>query len=396
MKRILFLTFYFRPDLCAGSFRNSPLLDELSHQTKEKDIQIDVFTTVPNRYSTFHQDFKRVETFNNVRIERIQIPSHQSGMIDQALSFRTYFFKTLRKTKQTNYDLVYGSSSRFFTSYLAYRIAKKNRCPLYIDVRDIFSETLAGIADNFLLKNTLPPLLSMLERRVYSYATHINLISEGFRESFDGYPSTTFSSFSHGVDPVFLRKQEHTDKPNAKGRKKILYAGNVGEGQGLHKIIPKAAKMIEDTHEFEIIGDGGALEKLKKALKQENVQNVKISKPVERNKLVQKYYNADILFIHLNDYRIFKKVLPSKIFELAVIGKPILAGVDGYSESFLKENVEHSYIFTPCDPDDMVDKISEIVYQSHPVQDERIKQFKNKFDRNHINKKMAESISGIL
>ena len=32
MKRIVYLTFYFKPDLSAGSFRNSSLAIELSRQ----------------------------------------------------------------------------------------------------------------------------------------------------------------------------------------------------------------------------------------------------------------------------------------------------------------------------------------------------------------------------
>ena len=32
MKRIVYLTFYFKPDLSAGSFLNSPLAIELSRQ----------------------------------------------------------------------------------------------------------------------------------------------------------------------------------------------------------------------------------------------------------------------------------------------------------------------------------------------------------------------------
>ena len=39
--------------------------------------------------------------------------------------------------------------------------------------------------------------------------------------------------------------------------KRILYAGNLGEGQGLHKIIPESAKKLEGKFEFVIIGDGG-------------------------------------------------------------------------------------------------------------------------------------------
>ena len=53
MKRIVYLTFYFKPDLCAGSFRNSPLAIELSNQANLKNVIIDLYTTLPNRYNTF-------------------------------------------------------------------------------------------------------------------------------------------------------------------------------------------------------------------------------------------------------------------------------------------------------------------------------------------------------
>lgn len=390
MKRILFLTFYFRPDLCAGSFRNSPLLDELSRQSKNKDIQIDVLTTVPNRYSTFSQDFDNIEEFDNVRIERIHIPAHKSGMKDQALSFRTYFFETLKKTKTKKYDLVYGSSSRFFTSYLAYRIAKKNNCPLYIDVRDIFSETISGISKNPVLKYLFPPFLAFFENRVYNYASHINLISEGFKENFSKYSSAAVSTYSHGVDPVFQNNPLNQRIINPTNRKKILYAGNVGEGQGLHKIIPDAANLLAETHEFEIIGDGGAMDKLASEIEDKKVQNVTLRNPMEREKLVGEYHKADILFIHLNNYEIFKKVLPSKIFELAVIGKPILAGVGGYSARFLREHVPHSFIFEPCSAESLVNSLRQMADSNHEQMD--VQQFKEQFSRESINKCMSESI----
>ena len=87
MKRIVYLTFYFQPDLCAGSFRNSPLAIELANQAKNKDILIEVYTTLPNRYSTFDVDAPDYEEQNNLKIHRIKLPPHKSGMIDQVFSF---------------------------------------------------------------------------------------------------------------------------------------------------------------------------------------------------------------------------------------------------------------------------------------------------------------------
>jgi hypothetical protein len=93
MKRIVYLTFYFKPDLCAGSFRNSPLALELANQANYKNTIIDVYTTLPNRYSTFDIDAPAYEELNNLRIHRIALPPHKSGMIDQVFSFLKFCCK---------------------------------------------------------------------------------------------------------------------------------------------------------------------------------------------------------------------------------------------------------------------------------------------------------------
>ena len=118
MKRIVYLTFYFRPDLCAGSFRNSPLVDKLAEISKKDNVQIDVYTTIPNRYSSFKQNAKPFEKIHNVNIYRIKLLSHNSGMIDQVFSFIKYFISVMTLNKNKKIDLVFASSSRLFTAYL--------------------------------------------------------------------------------------------------------------------------------------------------------------------------------------------------------------------------------------------------------------------------------------
>mgnify|MGYP000356603067 CR=1 FL=1 len=145
MKRIVYLTFYFKPDLCAGSFRNSPLALELANQANSKNIIIDVYTTLPNRYSTFDIDAPAYEELNNLRIHRIALPPHKSGMIDQVLSFWKYYNEVLTLNKGKKVDFVFASSSRLFTAFLGYRIAKKSQTPLYLDIRDIFVDTMNDV-----------------------------------------------------------------------------------------------------------------------------------------------------------------------------------------------------------------------------------------------------------
>jgi hypothetical protein len=126
MNKILYLSFYFEPDLCAGSFRNSPLAHELASQLY-KNGAVDVITTLPNRYSTYSTEAKVHEEVGNISIKRIKLPVHKSGFIDQILSFKTFYFKTLELVKESEYDLVFASSSRLFTSFLGFQIARKRK-----------------------------------------------------------------------------------------------------------------------------------------------------------------------------------------------------------------------------------------------------------------------------
>src|SRR5699024_469190 len=103
------------------------------------------------------------------------------------------------------------------------------------------------------------------------------------------------------------------------------------------------------------------------------------------------YADADYLFVHLNDYEAFKKVLPSKLFELATYRKPIIAGVGGYAAQFIKENIENTILFEPCNIDELVKLLESTAYQ----QIERTA-FIKKYKRSSISHEMAKTILNYL
>lgn len=384
MKKILYLTFYFEPDLCAGSFRNSPLVKELGEQTQGR-ATIDVITTLPNRYSTFQADAPEFEKRDNINVFRIVIPKHQSGMRDQIFSFRKYFNDVNKLVKGKKYDLVVASSSRLFTAYLGYSIAKRLKVPLYLDIRDIFIDTMNDVLQSKLVKAIGIPILKSIENRVFSYATHINLISGGFEGYFKKYSTANYTAYPNGIDDIFLDLPRSNSKNTAV--KLITYAGNFGEGQGLHKIVPLAAKQLGEGYKFLLIGDGGAKRKLVEELERLAVKNVEIVPPVKRDELLKIYDNSDFLFLHLNDYDAFKKVLPSKIFELGAYDKPIIAGVAGFANEFIENNISNKILFLPGDVSDMVSQLESYTYKN-----EVRTKFIEKYKRAAINREMALSI----
>ncbi len=389
MKRIVYLTFYYVPDLCAGSFRNTPLAIELAKQAREKDIIVDVYTTLPNRYSSLEQSALEFEELGNLRIHRISLPPHKSGMLDQVFSFKKFYSEVIKLNKNKRADLVFASSSRLFTAYLGFTIAKKSDAPLYLDIRDIFVDTMSDVFKSKILKLGLLPLLKLIEIRTFNYAKHINLISGGFKSYFSKFSNTEFTFYTNGIDEEFLETTPIIEKSEKVGnRKTIVYAGNIGEGQGLHKVIPQAAKELGSEFEFIIIGDGGTKKLLQDEIGNLSISNVVLEKPVNRKELQGIYSNADYLFIHLNDYPAFRKVLPSKIFELATFGKPIIAGVSGFAAEFIKNEVSDSFVFEPCNAKQLIDFLkSDIASNTIDRKD-----FKLKYRRSNINNLMAESI----
>ena len=70
---------------------------------------------------------------------------------------------------------------------------------------------------------------------------------------------------------------------------------------------------------------------------------------MSRQKIKVFYEQADVLFLHLNDLKAFKRVLPSKLFEYAATGKPIWAGVAGYAAEFIAAELTNTAVFAPCD-----------------------------------------------
>lgn len=387
--KILFLSFYFEPDLCAGSFRNSPLASMLKKKVS-KDSEIIVITTQPNRYKSYSLKADSYEERGKLKIHRIDIPTHNSGMKDQIKSFYSFYKNALRISKGYEFDLVYASSSRLFTAYLGRKISRKINVPYYIDVRDIFVDSMKNILRNRIIKLSVISILKYIELKTFKQAKHINLISEGFYPYFKKkYPEASYSFFSNGVDDVFIESKKEERKQDKVFN--IVYAGNIGQGQGLEKIIPDAAKALGSKYKFEIYGDGGTKQKLKDRIHELNLSNVHLKNPINREGLLKVYNEADFLFVHLNDFKAFEKVLPSKVFEYGAYSVPIIAGVGGFAKKFISENIENTIVFTPCDYNELISMLKTYEYK-------RVTRasFVEKYRRSRINSEMASSIINLL
>jgi len=362
--RLLLVSFYYQPDLSAGSFRATALAEALRLRAPP-GTNIDIVTTLPNRYHTFASDAPEIERAEGWEIRRIRLPRHRGDISGQSRAFFRFARETLAHVADRSYDLVFATSSRLMTAALGAWIAQRKRARLYLDIRDIFVDTIKDVLPRG-VGWPVSRAFSLLESWTFQRADRINLVSPGFEAYFRSrYADRHFSWFTNGIDQEFLRSAPAHVAPKG-NRATILYAGNIGDGQALHRILPGLARALQDRAQFVVIGDGGRRRELQSALVAAAVGNVEIKRPMARAELLEAYYAADILFLHLDDRPAFENVLPSKVFEYASLGKPVLAGVGGYAARFIAQEVSNAAVFTPCDVKAGVQAFTELVIADQP------------------------------
>lgn len=387
--KILVLSFYYPPDLSAGSFRVAALVEALQ-EVGGDDLQIEVITSMPNRYRTLTSEAATQEERDGVRVRRIQLPGHESGMADQAYAFVHFARQAHRLTRGEKWDIVVATSSRLMTAALGARLARRAGAPLYLDIRDLFTDTMGDLLAQSPLRFALPAL-RQLERRTFRSARHINLVSAGFADHVQAIaPGAQPTIFTNGIDDEFLDADFSSPGAAAGGGPLIVYAGNIGEGQGLHGIVPAAARALAKKARFRIIGDGGRRKQLESAVAAiGDGTTVELLAPMPRAELFRHYEEADILFLHLNDHAAFRKVLPSKLFEYAATGKPILAGVGGHAADFVRREIAGAEVFAPCDAAGLHEAFDRLSAGSAMIDREP---FKQRFARRNIMRSMARDI----
>lgn len=382
---ILILSFYYPPDLSAGSFRTKALVNSLV-KDNNKNVTVTVLTTQPSRYQSYTPKASSMEISEALTVRRIAVGTRCGGLFGQAILFAQYAREVIKFSKGKEYDVVFATSSRMMTATLGSFIARKLNTKLFLDLRDLFTDALADVFP-MRIGCLAAWSLRFLERWTVAKAQSVNLASPGFVGYFKSrYPNMPLTVHTNGIDEIFIGNPLLQSKP-ASAKLNILYAGNIGLGQGLHHIIPQLALRLSEQATFTIIGYGSAITQLKSALSQHNVSNVEMIEPVRRTDLIKYYQNADVLFLHLNDMPSLKNVIPSKLFEYAATEKPILGGLSGFSAEFASNNITNIGIFNPCDVESALTALQKLHIG---VTDRR--DFVSKFSRKHIIKKMANEL----
>lgn len=393
--RLLLLGFYYPPDISAGAFRAQALVEALARRLPPGS-ELHVITTQPSRFVADDAPPKEETLFTgHVKVTRLAVPEGR-GMASQVQAFAAYARKVRKLVKGECYDLVIATSSRLMTAVLGRWVAKRCGARLYQDIRDNFVANLPYVLP-YQTGRLLAPFFGVMEKWALRRADCINLVSHGFALYFQPrYPAQRFTWHTNGIDRPFVEAvesgvfQQDISAPQD-GPLQVLYAGNLGAGQGIEHILPSLAERLVGRTTFTVIGAGSGREVLCNELKKRGIKNVQVQNPVPREALLKAYRSTDVLLVHLNTLPSLESVLPSKLFEYAATGRPIWAGLAGFPASFVKEEIENAVVFPPGDVAEAVAKLGCLELHCRPRS-----AFIDKWRRDNIMDDMASEILALV
>ena len=332
---ILVVSQYFYPE----TFRVNALCSELVG----RGHSVTVLTGYPQYpqgriYDGFGFDKPYEKIWNGVNIVRVKMrPRGKTpfGLLLNCLSFVTEGKKWVRKCK-VKYDAVYVFEVSPVTVGLpsvAYK--KKFGAPLFFNVQDLWPENVEvvlGIHNKLIIG-----AINRIVDKIYSASSIILCSSRGFVENIAkrGVPKEKLVYW-----PQFCEAPILTDsvKPSEYSDKffNIVFAGNLGDAQGLDLLVETAARMKDDNVRWFLVGDGRAKERLQNRVAELGLEKnvIFVGKVSEKEANVYIHF-ADCAYLSFKDNVLFDMTVPAKLQTYLACGAPILAVAGGESRKIV-------------------------------------------------------------
>jgi len=331
MKDILIITNYFPPETGAASNRIFHLADGL----QKHDFNVTVLTPLPNYpngrvFEGYRGQFKHTSTENNITINRLWIyASNSKNKLLRLLAMLSYSFSLIwyflwNKIPKT----VIIQSPPLLVAFISVLFLRSKKRKTILNVSDLWP--LAGLELGAFKKNFSYKLLEKIEHFNYRFANLVLGQSEEILTHVKSlYPKK--ETFLYRNYPDFNAPLPNHEI-NTTEKIKIVYAGLLGVAQGVFKL----CEQLDYTKvQFHIYGAGAEQNAIESLIKKQPELDIVYHGEVSRSEVHKALLEYDLTIIPLLN-RIYGSV-PSKIFEYARLGIPMLYFGGGEGEKIIEQ-----------------------------------------------------------
>ncbi|MDO1502209.1 glycosyltransferase family 4 protein [Winogradskyella maritima] len=386
MKQLLIFTNYFPPEMGAASNRIHHLAEGL-----KDEYEVSVVTPLPNYptgkiFEGYKGKWRYTSTEDEVTVNRLWVyASNSKNKFKRLLAMLSYSFSIcwfILTRKVPNKVIV--QSPPLLVAFTCMLFLKSKKRKLVLNVSDLWP--LAGLELNALKKGFGYSVLEKIERFNYKRSDLILGQSEEILSHVKTIVPNT-STFLYRNFPDFEPPElASRDKSNT-GKIKMVYAGLLGIAQGVLKL----CKALDYSNvEFHIYGSGAEAELILEYISNNPNLLIYYHGSLKREELHKALLQYDLTIIPLVN-RIYGSV-PSKVFEYARLGLPMLYFGGGEGESIVLQN-DLGWVVTSGDYEALNTclgklKISELDIMRNAIQTTALKAFNFKSQITALKRKL--------
>lgn len=345
---ILFLTDNFPPEV------NAPASRTFEHclEWVKSGHRVTIITCAPNfPKGTVFEGYKnrlwQSDEINGIRVIRVwSYITANDGLVKRILDYVSFMVTaTLAAIFVRKVDVIIGTSPQFFTACAAYAVSVIKRRPWIFELRDIWPESIRAVGA--MKQSRSLDYLEKVEIFLYRKATRIISVTNAFRDNLieRGIDGRKIHVVTNGVDASQFspceKDAELVANLNLEGKFVVGYVGTHGMAHALETVLEAAsfaAKEADSDHyRFLLLGDGARKDALKKRAEEEGLSNLIFVDSVSKDQVVRYWSLLDVSIIHLKKSELFRKVIPSKLFECMAMTIPVLHGVEGESAKIVED-----------------------------------------------------------
>ena len=335
MKRILVVTEVFWPE--------NGLVNDFVLELVRRGYRVDVLTQHPSYpYGRVFDGYANtpyaLEEWNGVRIHRFRlVEGYRESKIRKIQNYWTFVRQGTKLARRIGdkYDHVVVYQTGPLTVALpAVAIKRRFGTPLTVWTFDIWPD--AVYAYGFPRMFPLTAFLNKIIRSVYRAADDILVSSRAFAQVIQRY--VPGREIVYAPNWLTDTRNESSGLSLDKSRFHFTFAGNISVSQNLDNVLAGWKEAGLQGADLNIVGDGSALDRLKKQVEEQQIANVRFHGRYPSEQIADILRQSDALVLSLVSDPGVRRTEPFKLQSYLAAGKPIFGAIDGAGREIVEQN----------------------------------------------------------
>lgn len=337
---VLVVTDNFAPE------RNAPAVRTYAHCRRwvARGTEVTVVTSVPNFpagvvQAPYRNRLYQREVMAGVEVARVwTYLAPNQRVVRRSLDFLSFALSGFLAGLWQPADVIMATSPQLLAGVCGAALAFVRRKPWLLEIRDLWPDSIVAL-DMMGERHPLVRLLRAVENALYRSAARIVTTNDGLRQRLiaRGVPAEKIGVVPNGVDAAEFsprpRPQVLMRRYGLEDRFVVGYVGTQGMAHDLHSVV-KAAQLLHDVA-FLFVGDGAQHLTLVRNVERLGLDNFHFVRSVPAAEVADHIACCDALLVPMKRTETLSDTMPSKIFEIAAMERPIVIGAVGIAADLI-------------------------------------------------------------